>query len=103
MYQLQRGLGADWQQVLENALVTGAQRTDPQVGEVVKLVTDVVRVERQPGGALDPRTPSTFHVQDLRRPLKAYLFYRKHPFVVYAIPIGILGLAFALGRATVIR
>lgn len=96
----QLGLGADWQQVFTNALVVGAQRTDPQIGEVVQLVSEIVRVERQPGGALDPRTPSTFQVRDLRRPLKAYLFYRKHPLVVYSIPIGILGLAFLLGRAS---
>lgn len=94
------GLGANWQDTFVNALAVGAARTDPEIGELVQLVTQIVAVERQPGGALDPRTPSTFRVSDLRRPLKAYLFYRKHPLVAYAIPLGIVGLAFLLGRAS---
>jgi len=89
-----------WQDQLLNALQVGASRTDPELGEIVQLVTQILAVERQPGGALDPHTPSTFRIQDLHRPLEAYLFYRKHPWVVYAIPALSLAIVFLLGRAS---
>jgi hypothetical protein len=52
------------------------------------------------GGLLDPRTPSTFKVGDLRRPMKTYLYLRRHPALLYAIPISALALAFLLGRVS---
>ncbi len=96
-----RGLGAPgWQDTFLTAIKTGAQRTDPDLGDMIGLATEIISVERQPGGALDPRTPSTFKISDLRTPMKAYLFYRKHPLATYAIPAGILALAFLIGRAS---
>lgn len=67
---------------------------------MTRLATQIVTVERQPGGLLDPRTPSTFRIADLKRPLRTYLYFRRHPALAYAIPIGILLGAFFLGRAT---
>jgi len=96
-----RGLGAPgWQDQFLTAIKAGAQRADPDLGEMIELASEIISVERQPGGALDPRTPSTFKISDLRTPMKAYLFYRKHPVATYAIPIGILAFAFLLGRAS---
>jgi hypothetical protein len=82
------------------AIVAGAAKADPDLAEIVRLAREVVAVERQPGGALDPRTPSTFKISDLKTPLRAYLFYRKNPLLTYAIPVGILALAFVLGRVS---
>lgn len=100
-----RGLGAvpAWQQKLKAALEQGIQRADPQVAEVVALAQEIIAMERRPGGALDPSTPSTFQIADMRKPMRYYLYYRRHPAIAYAIPIGILLLSFLLGRATVSR
>jgi hypothetical protein len=94
------GLAASWQDTLTHALQQGVERADPDLAEVVHLAQQILVVERQPGGLLDPRTPSTFKISDLQRPMKAYLFLRKHPAVVYALPLGILALTFLVGRAT---
>jgi len=94
---------ADWKDDFARGLQRGVQQADPEIAEVVSLAREIVAVEREPGGALDPNTPSTFTVGDLRTPMRAYLFYRKHPIVTIAIPVGILALAFVLGRATAPR
>ena len=91
---------ASWQDTLAHALQQGVERADPDLAEVTRLAQQILVVERQPGGLLDPRTPSTFKISDLRRPMKTYLFLRKHPAVFYAVPLGILALTFLLGRAT---
>jgi len=91
MYALApRGVGS-WDQTFLDAIVTGAQRTDPELAEIVQLAREIIAVERGPGGALDPRTPSTFKVSDLRWPLKTYLGYRRQPLLFMAVPVGDLG------------
>jgi len=95
-----RAMGAvDWQQIVDS-LVTNSKVIDPDLPEVASLVREVIVFERRPGGLLDPARPSTFRIADLRRPLRGYLFFRRHPWVAYAIPGAALALAFALGRAT---
>lgn len=81
-------------------LASSSRAIDPDLPDVVNLTREVIAIERRPGGLLDPSTPSTFRIVDLKKPLHAYLFYRKHPWILYAIPLGILGLAFAIGRAS---
>jgi hypothetical protein len=94
------GLGAvNWDQILAGA-IAGSRAIDPDLPDVIGLVQEVITVERRPGGLLDPNTPSTFRIGDLRTPLRAYLFYRRHPWTLYAVPLGILASAFLLGRAT---
>ena len=97
--QSRAGLSA-WHDQLVQALQKGVQRADPNLADVVQLTSEILTLEREPGGLLDPRTPSTFQIADLRRPMRMYLYYRRHPLVVYAIPIGVLALAFFLGRAS---
>src|SRR5437867_1408417 len=95
-----QALGAlDWNQIAQS-LIAGTQTLDPDLPEVIALAREIGELERRPGGLLDPRRPSTFRIGDLRQPLKAYLYYRKHPWVLYAIPLGLAGLIFALGRAS---
>src|SRR5205807_1561141 len=93
-------LSAPWQDQLFSALQTGVQRADPDLAEAIKLAQQIIVVEKQPGGLLDPRTPSTFKISDLHRPMRMYLFYRRHKLVVYAIPVAILALTFLAGRAS---
>jgi hypothetical protein len=85
---------------IANAFAAGAFANDPAARDVVQLAMEAIRVERQPGGLLDPRTPSTFSVRDLRTPLRAWLFFRRNKWALYALPAGILTLAFLAGRAT---
>jgi hypothetical protein len=92
-----------WQDTLVQALQQGAQRVDPDLAEVTRLAAEIVAVERRPGGLLDPRTPSTFRIADLKRPLRTYLFFRRHRALAYAIPIGLVAAVFLLGRATAPR
>ena len=94
-----RPLGG-WQDTLTQALQQGVQRADPDLADVTKLAMEIVSVERQPGGLLDPRTPSTFRIADLKRPLRTYLYLRRHPALAYAIPIAIASAIFFLGRVT---
>jgi hypothetical protein len=94
---------ANWQDQFMTGLQRGMSEANPDLAQAVQLAAEIVAVERQPGGALDPNTPSTFQIADLHLPLKAYLFYRKHPLLIYSIPIGILLAAFLLGRATARR
>jgi hypothetical protein len=89
-----------WQDTLRHAVEQGVQQADPDLAEVVQLAQEVIVTERKPGGLLDPSKPSTFKVADLKKPLKGYLFLRRNPVVLYAAPIGILALAFLLGRAS---
>jgi hypothetical protein len=91
---------AGWQDQFLTGMRTGLRQGDPALAEIVELASEIVAVERQPGGALDPRVPTTFQVSDLKRPMWLYLFYRKHPVLTYSIPVGLLLLAFALGRAS---
>jgi hypothetical protein len=95
---------ARWQDTLthavEQGVQQGVQRADPDLAEVVQLAQQVLVTERRPGGLLDPSKPSTFKVADLKKPLRAYLYVRRNPTVLYAAPIGILALAFLLGRAS---
>ena len=94
-----RPLGG-WQDTLTQALQQGVQRVDPDLAEVTRLAMEIVAVERKPGGLLDPRTPSTFRIADLKRPLRTYLYLRRHPVLAYAIPIALVSAIFLLGRAT---
>jgi hypothetical protein len=91
---------APWQDTLTHALEQGVQRADPDLADVVQLAQQILVTERKPGGLLDPRKPSTFKVADLRKPMQAYLYARRNPIVLYAVPIGIVALAFLLGRAS---
>jgi hypothetical protein len=94
---------SNWQEQLFAGIREGAKQADPDLAEVIDLATEVVHTERAPGGALDPNTPSTFRIADLKQPLRAYLFYRRHPLLTLASPAGILALVFLLGRASVSR
>ena len=85
---------------MANAFAGAAFATDPDAREVVQLALEAIRVERQPGGMLDPRSPSTFKTRDLRTPLRAWLFFRRNKWALYAIPASVLALAFLAGRAS---
>jgi hypothetical protein len=93
-------LGAFNFDALAQTLAASAALLDRDAGEVAQLVQEAVAIERQPGGMLDPRTPSTFRLNDLKTPLRTWIFFRRHKWAVYAVPLSILGLAFLVGRAT---
>jgi hypothetical protein len=88
------------QDTLTHALEQGVDRADPDLAAVVQLARQILATERQPGGLLDPTKPSTFKVSDLKRPMQLYLYARRHPAILYAVPIGLLALTFLLGRAS---
>ena len=83
-----------------SALAAGAMTLDPDMPEIIRLAQEVIRVERQPGGLLDPRSPSTFKLRDLRTPMRTWLFFRRNRWALYAIPASVLALAFLAGRAS---
>ena len=93
-------LGAINFDALAQTLAASAALIDPDARDIAQLVQEAVSIERQPGGMLDPRTPSTFRLKDLKTPLRTWIFFRRHKWAVYAVPISILGLAFPVGRAT---
>lgn len=71
---------------------------NPQdLADVVGLLDEVFAEERKPGGALDPATPSTFQIRDLKAPIEAYLYDRRHPLAKYVGPGLVVVAAFALG------
>jgi len=93
-------LGAiDVNQIIDTVAASSGM-IDPDLPQVVGLVREIIAMERRPGGLLDPAKPSTFRVRDLRMPLQTYIQIRRHPWVVYAVPAGLLALAFLLGRRT---
>jgi hypothetical protein len=91
---------ARWQDTVTHALQKGVQQADPALAEIVQLAQQILVTERKPGGLLDPSKPSTFKIGDLKKPMQAYLYARRNPIVLYAVPIGIVALAFLLGRAS---
>jgi hypothetical protein len=91
---------ARWQDTVTHALEQGVQHADPDVAEIIQLAQQILVTERKPGGLLDPSKPSTFKIGDLRKPMQVYLYARRNPIVLYAVPIGIVALAFFLGRAS---
>jgi hypothetical protein len=91
---------ARWQDTVTHALEKGVQQADPDVADIVQLAQQILVTERKPGGLLDPTKPSTFKIGDLKKPMQAYLYARRNPIVLYAVPIGIVALAFLLGRAS---
>ena|SRR5215471_17641601 len=95
-----RGLGAVDYEAFSRILSATAPLMDADARDVASLVIEIMSVERQPGGLLDPRTPSTFQVGDLKTPLRTYLFFRKYPWALVAFPVGALVIAYLLGRSS---
>jgi hypothetical protein len=86
--------------IVAGALAAGAMSLDPDMREIIQLAQEAIRLERQPGGLLDPRSKSTFKLGDLRTPLRTWLFFRRNRWALYAIPASVLALAFLVGRAS---
>ena len=78
--------------------------TGDDLAEVVRLALEIAAEEKKPGGLLAPGSKSSFHVGDLKRPMRLYLTYRRHRGGIIAsavaIPVVALGAAFLAGRAS---
>ncbi len=76
--------------------------SDPETRQTIGLLQQAIALELEPGGALDPDSPSNFRLSSLRRPLEAYLFARENPTTAAGIPIvaaaGLVGLGYLFGK-----
>ncbi len=97
---IQGGLGAIDLSVVFDAIAASTSAIDPAMPDVLRMVRHAIEFERRPGGLLDPRKPSTFNVGKVKTALELYMNVRRNPWVLYAIPAGVLAIAYLLGRSS---